>query len=341
MRKKIHILYTGGTIGMTKGKNGYEPRNDYLKQMLDSIPEIQVKSMPKYAIKEYKPLLDSANIDYEQWNRIARDIENNYKDYDGFLILHGTDTMAYTASALSFILEGLSKPVIITGSQIPLSEIRNDARENLIVAMELAQSTAIKEVCICFGRKILRGCRSVKISSNRLDPFESPNFPLLGEVGININLKNLFLNNYYKEENNVLKARKIEKQIIATIKIFPGIEASIFESMMNIGELKAIVIEAFGIGNMNSEDKEVEKILKKANEKGIVIVVSTQCLQGNVEIGLYETSHFLVEAGAISANDMTFEAILTKLYYLLSITSDTDEIKKQMQKNLRGEITEL
>lgn len=340
MRKKIYILYTGGTIGMVNGKNGYEPRENYFKQMLDSMPEIQVKSMPKYDIKEYNPLLDSANIAYDQWNQIAEDIEKNYKDYDGFLILHGTDTMAYTASALSFILEGLAKPVIITGSQIPLSEIRNDGRENLIVAMELAQSSLIKEVCICFGRKIIRGCRSVKVSSNKLDPFESPNFPLLGEVGINISIKSLLLNNQHREENNLLKVRKVKKQIIASVKIFPGIEASIFESMINIPGLRAIVIEAFGIGNINSKDKEVEKILEKANEKGIAIIVSTQCLEGNVDIGFYETGRLLVEAGAISANDMTFEAIITKLYYLLSILEDVDEIKKQMKENRCGEITD-
>ncbi|MFA5528166.1 MAG: asparaginase domain-containing protein, partial [Peptostreptococcales bacterium] len=193
--------------------------------------------------------------------------------------------------------------------------------------------------CICFGRKILRGCRSVKVSSNLLAPFDSPNFPLMGEVGIHITIHDFALQDASREKDKDLKIRKIKKQIILSVKIFPGIESSALECMLNMEGLRAIIIEAYGIGNIHNKSKGLKEILKKATEKGILIIVTTQCLQGYVDIGLYEAGQLLVEAGAISAYDMTFEAIITKLYYLFSISEDMDEIKRFMQKNMRGEIT--
>ncbi|HYI13571.1 MAG TPA: asparaginase domain-containing protein, partial [Thermoanaerobaculia bacterium] len=186
MRKRVYIIYTGGTIGMKRTRSGYVPASGYLQSQMSQMPELRHESMPSYTIEEYDPLLDSSNMTPAEWVKIARDVESNYDRYDGFVVLHGTDTMAYTASAVPFLLAGVRKPVIITGSQIPLCEIRNDARENLITSLMLAANYAIPEVCLYFGGKLLRGCRSTKVSADGFAAFDSPNFPPLGTVGIDI-----------------------------------------------------------------------------------------------------------------------------------------------------------
>lgn len=331
--KKICIIHTGGTIGMTRTNKGYAPQKGFIQTALSKIDALNSEEMPLYDLVEYDPLLDSTNICVKVWMKIAEDIEERYDMYDGFVILHGTDTMAYTASALSYILDGLSKPVILTGSQIPLSELRNDGRDNLITAMLIAANYKIPEVCLYFASKLLRGNRATKISSEDVIAFDSPNYPPLAEAGVNINLNHKNI----RKAGNELKVRIFDKHQIAILKIFPGIQLEVFENIMT-SNLKGIVIEAFGSGNIPEMDGVLERIVKKAQENKIIIVVCTQCLRGSAIIGQYESSHGLTKAGAVSGFDMTIEAAVTKLDYLLSLNCDVETVKSLMETNIRGEL---
>lgn len=333
-RRKVCLIHTGGTIGMARTPLGYAPKSGFLETILAGIPELQSEEMPAYDLVEYNPLLDSSNISVREWVKLARDIEAKYDAYDGFVILHGTDTMAYTASALSFMLEGLAKPVILTGSQIPLCEIRNDGRDNLITSLIIAGNYAVPEVCLYFGNELFRGNRSTKISSDELVAFGSPNFPALAEAGVRIQVRESLL----RPAGEKLILRPFLPQQIAVLKIFPGIQFGIFENIMT-ADLRGIVLETFGTGNLPEDQGELERILAKARENGTIIVVCTQCLRGSVLLGEYETSYALAKAGAVSGYDMMVEAAVTKLYYLLSRGCDMDQVKVLMEKDLRGELT--
>ncbi len=333
-KKKIWLIYTGGTIGMTQTEFGYAPVPGYMEGSLKNLNELEMPSMPDYDFVEYSPLLDSSNITVADWNKMGLDIYNNYDKYDGFVIMHGTDTMAYTASALSFMLEGLGKPVILTGSQIPFCEVRSDARENLITAMIIAANFNIPEVCTYFGGMLLRGNRSTKVSADGLIAFDSPNMEPLGEAGVNIIINSKLL----LDDGQEFGLCQFGDYQIAVLKIFPGIQFEIFENIMT-DKLKGIVIEAFGAGNIPQNDDSMIKILQKAKAKGIHIVVCTQCLKGSAEIGQYETSRELVSAGAICGFDMTVESAVTKLYYLLSKGYEGEKIRNLMETSIRGELT--
>lgn len=331
---RVLIIYTGGTIGMTLTENGYVPNQDRFHAQLMKMPEMSSDKMPKWDIVDMDPLLDSSNMTVEDWNSIGQIVADNYQSYDGFVILHGTDTMAYTASALSFMLENLNKPVIITGSQIPIFEIRSDGKDNLIAALLVAGSQKVNEVCIYFRGELLRGNRAIKYSADGLMAFKSPNYPPLAEAGIDINFNESAL--LPKPESN-FRFQSLKNIPIGVIKVFPGIQFDLFRGIMT-QSLKGVVIETFGAGNIPSNAKNLLPIIKTAFDNGTVVTVCTQCPQGTVHLGTYETSNALKTAGAVSGKDMTTEAAVAKLYYLFSKNYDTDTICRQMEISLRGEM---
>ncbi|MBQ8720415.1 MAG: asparaginase [Clostridia bacterium] len=337
MSEKVCVIYTGGTIGMQKTPHGYAPAPGYLKTALDEISELGRLGMPSFDIVELTPLLDSSNISVPEWNKIAALIGELYDAYDGFVILHGTDTMAYTASALSFMLEGLDKPVILTGSQIPLCELRSDARDNLITSLIIAGDGVVREVALYFGGRLLRGNRATKISADGLVAFKSPNFPPLAEAGITIKYDRRL--KAESREREPFAVRALSCVPIGVLKVFPGLQFGLFESVMT-EKLSGIVLETFGTGNIPTSDGALLPIIKKAFASGGVVVVCSQCPQGSVSLGAYETSSALKEAGAVSGMDMTTEAAVAKLYYLFSKYDSVEKIKQLMECSLRGELNE-
>ena len=335
MKKRVLIIYTGGTIGMKKTNKGYAPISGFLGQAISAIEDMKSSAAPDWTLHEMSPLLDSSDMAVKEWNKIASVIYENYYAYDGFVVLHGTDTMAYTASALSFILDGLDKPVVLTGSQIPLSEIRSDGRDNLITSMLIAAEGVVPEVCLYFSGKLLRGNRAVKMSADGLVAFDSPNYPHLADVGISIKYNHPAIR---RKPTAPLKMQPLSAVPIGVLKVFPGIQFGLFESIMT-DKLSGIVLETFGAGNIPSDGGSLIPIISHAFESGSVITVCSQCPAGTVSLGAYETSSALKAAGAVSGFDMTTEAAVAKLYYLFSLDIGIDEIKARMEQDLRGEMT--
>jgi L-asparaginase len=335
MPKRVFIAYTGGTIGMQRTRDGYQPEAGSLQQQMEQMPELRHRSMPSYTVHEYSPLLDSSNMTPREWVKIARDVGQHYADYDGFVVIHGTDTMAYTASALPFMLSGLGKPVIVTGSQIPLCEVRNDARENLITSLQIAAGYDIPEVCLYFGGKLLRGCRSVKVSADGFAAFDSPNVPPLGTVGIDIEINWDLVRPHGKRR---LRVEEIGAPVVSALRLFPGISPALVRNVLR-PPLQGLVLEAYGVGNGPDHDTKFIAALAEAVKRGVVIVDCTQCLEGTVKLNEYAAGSALARAGVISGFDMTAEAALTKLYYLFSRGYAPAKVKREMQRDLRGELT--
>ena len=335
MNKKILLIYTGGTIGMNSSENGYFPQKGFLQELLEEIHVLRNDKMPKWELLELDPLLDSSNVTVNEWNIIGSIIEENFDLFDGFVILHGTDTMAYTASALSFTLENLSKPVVITGSQIPLFEVRSDGLDNLVTAMMVAAEGKINEVALCFGNKLIRGNRSTKVSTSNLNAFSSPNYPLLADIGTQVYYNKMIPR---KEAKQPFRVQHLDKIPIGIIKVFPGIQFEYFEEIMT-KSLRGIVLETFGAGNIPASADAILPIVKKAYENGTVLVICSQCLKGSVSLGAYETSVALKNAGAVCGFDMTTEAAVSKLYYLFSCGYDVQTVKQKMEEDIAGEIT--
>ena len=331
----ILIIHTGGTIGMVRTPQGYAPEKAAFHALLDRMPELHADGMPEWDIVDMEPLLDSSNITVVEWNAIGRLIADNHAKYDGFVVLHGTDTMAYTASALSFMLRNNTKPVVLTGSQIPLCEIRSDGRDNLITALLIAASDRVHEVCLYFGGKLLRGNRTIKYSADDLIAFESPNYPALAEAGIAIRYNASALLPACRGKFSLQPMQNIP---IGVIKVFPGIQFELFDSIMT-ERLRGIVIETFGAGNIPGRADALLPIIRRASENGTVIIVCSQCPHGAVSLGAYETSSALKAAGAVSGYDITTEAAVAKLYYLFSRGLAREAIRERMEKSLRGEIT--
>ena len=337
--KKLLLLYTGGTIGMVKDQKGILVPFDF-NNITENVPELSRLDY-QVAVISFDPILDSSNMNMDTWIEMASIIEKNYHDYDGFVILHGSDTMAYTASALSYMLENLAKPVILTGSQLPIGEIRTDAKENLITALEIAAAkdeqgqAIVNEVCIYFDYKLFRGNRSKKTEANKFEAFSSPNFPILAEAGVHINFNSEVL--MPRSESAFVVHKKL-KNPISLLKIFPGISPEYVQAVISAEGVKAIILEGFGAGNTCTDAWFVES-LQQAVARGILILEITQCIGGNVEIGRYETSKHLAKMGVVGGLDLTFEAAITKLMFLFGQELSLNEIANQLTQNLRGEIT--
>jgi len=336
MKKRIYVAYTGGTIGMMQSTQGFIPAKGHLTQSINALPEFHRSEMPDFTINEYQPLIDSSNMTPNDWQRIADDIKENYDTYDGFVVLHGTDTMAYTSSALSFMCENLNKPIIITGSQIPLSQLRSDGQVNVLNALYIAATYPINEVSLFFNNKLYRGNRCIKAYADGFNAFESPNMPVLLEAGINIKLIAGTLQQTQTVTEPLFIAR-ITPQPIGVVHLYPGISSEVIKNTIK-QPVKALILRSYGVGNA-PQDEALLSCLKEARTKGIIIVNCSQCIKGTVNMTGYATGNALNEAGVISGHDMTLEATLTKLHYLLGKSLTYDQICKKMQQNLRGELT--
>ena len=334
-KKKVCILSSGGTIGMVPTEHGFAPAPGTFARELDAIRDLSSPRMPEWDLVEFDPLLDSSNITYRQWNQIAGEIEKRYDDYDGFVVLHGTDTMAYSASALSFMLEGLSKPVVFTGSQIPLCELRSDGKDNLITSVLIAAQGKVREVCLYFSNVLLRGNRATKYSADGLIAFASPNYTELARAGISIDYRTkAFLN---VDRNTPMTVRRLKNTRLGVIKVFPGIQFDLFTPIVH-DDLQGLILETFGSGNIPNYDETLSGLIEEAARMGAIVVVCTQCPQGSVRLGTYEAGSALVRAGAVSGYNMTTEAAVAKLQYLLSQDLPHEQIRELMETSLRGEM---
>lgn len=336
MKKHIYIAYTGGTIGMRPSPHGYVPVAGFLTQTLKNMPEFHREEMPQFTIHEYDSLIDSSDMSPQDWQQIADDIQENYQEYDGFIILHGTDTMAYTASALSFMLENLAKPVIVTGSQIPLAELRSDGQVNLLNALYIAAEYPIAEVSLFFNNKLYRGNRSRKLDADGFGAFGSPNFDPLLTAGINIELKAGSIDNSDRSPDP-LKISKMLSQPIGVVMLYPGISSEVIRNILQ-QPVKALILLSYGVGNAPQNPALLAE-LENAHRNNILVLNCTQCVSGKVNMTGYANGHILREVGVISGGDMTPEAALAKLHYLLSKNFPIKEIKHLLVTNLRGELS--
>ena len=338
----VLLVYTGGTIGMKE-----DPADGTLKPfdfsgILEEVPELR-----KFAVKidsyTFTPLIDSSDVEPSLWQALARLIRDRYDDYDGFVVLHGTDTMAYSASALSFMLENLSKPVIFTGSQLPIGKLRTDGKENLISAVEIATAKdshhhpMVPEVCICFNSQLFRGNRSVKVNSTGFDAFKSPNYPPLATAGININYNNSFIHYGYDRRKGLSIHTKLDTRV-SVLKLHPGItEQAVRDILLGDGS-RAVILETYGSGNAPCRPWFLT-LVQEAASRGKVLLNVTQCLSGDVDMDLYATGRALKDAGVVCGHDITTESALGKLFYLMGEHSDNAKVKLLLEKNLKGEIS--
>ena len=340
-RATILIIYTGGTIGMIQNAETGVLESFNFDHLLSHVPELKQLNIGIDAIT-FDPPIDSSDMEPKLWSRIVTIIEENYDHYDGFVILHGTDTMSFTASALSFMLEDLMKPVILTGSQLPIGALRTDGKENLITAIEIAAAKnaegnpMVPEVCVFFHENLMRGNRTTKINSESFGAFGSNNYPNLAKAGTDIQF---FTRNIRKYIPGLkLKAHHEYNSNIAIFSLFPGIQQEVVEKLLSAKELKGIIFRTYGAGNA-PQKKWLVDALTKATAEGKIIVNITQCAGGSVHMERYETGLQLLEAGVISGKDSTVEAALTKLMYLLGKNLPVEEVRRRMSKSFAGEIS--
>jgi len=334
MRPRVFVAYAGGTIGMRPTPDGYAPFPGSLREPIAALLAESGDELPLVEFGDIDEPIDSSNATPRTWSRIARLLHSRRDDFDGFVVLHGTDTMAYTAAALSFLLPGFGKPVIVTGSQVPMCVARSDGRQNLIGALQVAALGQLDEVCLLFGSKALRGNRATKVDASSLEAFESPNFPALAQLGARIEV-----------DRSVRPPDAVESRLVdcglahvAAIRLFPGIEAGVLSNVCS-PPLQGLVIEAYGAGNGPAGDPDFVEVIRHATAGGIVVVLVTQCLRGSVSPGAYATGSALLQAGAVPGYDMTTEAALTKLAVLLGEGRSPEEVRALMVTDLAGELT--
>ncbi|KAL0221596.1 hypothetical protein RCL1_001450 [Eukaryota sp. TZLM3-RCL] len=331
----VLLIYSGGTIGMKKVDGHYVPVPGYLTELMTKYPQFSNASLPTYDVLEYDPLLDSSNMNTSHWVQIAKDIQKHHNYYSGFVVIHGTDTLAYSASALSFLLENLKKPVVVTGAQVPLCEPYSDGALNLIGSIVAAATSKIPEVLVFFDNTLLRGNRVQKEDAFSFAAFESGSFNHLGLWGGELKIGK---DDVLPVSRSPLKVQNSMSDDVAVVMFYPGISATFLRSLLT-DNIKGLVILAFGMGNGPDENKELLQVLDDANRRGIVLVDASQCFKGIVDLTHYATGNSMAEVGCISALDMTPEAAFTKLSWLLAQGISVDRVKEKMGQNLRGELT--
>lgn len=341
-RPSVLLIYTGGTIGMIENPETGALENFDFDHLKNFVPELKRFNMNIDSF-QFNPPIDSSDMDPSYWVDMAKIVERNHKKYDGFVILHGTDTMSYTASALSFMLENVNKPVILTGSQLPIGKLRTDGKENLLTAIEIAAALdkegnpMVPEVCVFFENHLMRGNRTVKHNAENFNAFSSFNYPPLATVGIHIRYEHSYINKV--NVNKPFKTHYLFDPNVAVITLFPGIQESIVRPLFENKDVKAIVLRTYGSGNAPQKPWLIE-LIKKVTQRKVLVVNITQCDTGSVEMQRYETGLHLLEAGVVSGYDSTTESAITKLMFLLGKGCDYDEIRKLMDSNLAGEITQ-
>lgn len=336
----VLLIYTGGTIGMIENSKTGALESFNYESMVHHVPELGKLNFNIDTV-QFEPPIDSSDMHPAIWCRLASIIAEKYDDYTGFVVLHGTDTMAYTASALSFMLRNLTKPVILTGAQLPIKEIRTDGKENLLTSLEIAAAQIdgkpiVREVCVFFENHLMRGNRTTKINAENFNAFHSCNYPNLAEAGIHIKYENAYM--LSSEEGKGMTLQNKYDSNVAILSLFPGIQEAIVKAVLETSGLKGVILKTFGSGNAPHLDF-LMKYLKAATDRGIIIVNVTQCLEGMVEMDRYESGRQLLEAGVVCGKDMTIEAALTKLMILLGLNYTTEEIREQMTVSFAGELS--
>jgi L-asparaginase len=335
MNSKLLIIYTGGTIGMRPSEQGYAPNGNFADLMVESLNATAYSALAPFDLIELPSLIDSANIQLSHWEALAQLVVDHYDDYDGFVILHGTDTMAYTASALSFMLEGLDKPVVFTGSQIPLSQPRSDAINNVLNAVAFARNPQLTEVAILFDNYLFRGNRSSKVHTSALRAFNSPNCEPIGHAGIEVSY---FTHSALPATNKAFEIPTL-KPCVSQLHLYPGISNNVIDAALSAPNIRGVIMSSFGAGNPPDSNPHLMEALENARARGVIIVNLTQCHAGEVIQGAYATGARLNQLGILPGNDMTLEAAYTKLLILLSRGLNEEQINTAFLHPSRGEMT--